>query len=176
LVLAVGSYWSFVWGLILFQVFSVLDGCDGEIARAKFMESERGRRLDDLFDVLSNVLLVLGIGFGLSRHGWFYGIEGIVAATLIALNEWYLATRESASVEEPTSDSLSAAIYPRHRKLSSGLSVFGERFASLAMQSTKRDVAVLFFVLLAVIGFPGLILHLLVLVTAVTLAFAIKSG
>jgi CDP-L-myo-inositol myo-inositolphosphotransferase len=50
---------------VLFQIFSILDGCDGEIARAKFMESERGRRLDDLFDVLSNILLVLGLGFGL---------------------------------------------------------------------------------------------------------------
>ena len=75
-------------------------------------------------------------------------------------------------VEAPA-DSLSATIYPRHRKLSSGLSVFGEQFASFVMQLTKRDVAVLFFVLLAVIGFPALILHLLLLVTAATLFFAL---
>ena len=67
LILLQGSYGSFVWGLVLFQVFSVLDGCDGEMARAKFLESERGRRLDDFFDVLSNILLVVGLGFGLSR-------------------------------------------------------------------------------------------------------------
>ena len=62
LILLHGTYWSFLWGLVLFQVFSVLDGCDGEIARAKFLESERGRRLDDLFDILSNILLVVGSG------------------------------------------------------------------------------------------------------------------
>src|ERR1039457_6822422 len=68
LILLHGTYWSFLWGLIFFQVFSVLDGCDGEIARAKFLESESGRRLDDLFDILSNILLVVGLGFGLSQQ------------------------------------------------------------------------------------------------------------
>jgi phosphatidylglycerophosphate synthase len=176
LVLARGSYWSFVSGLILFQVFSVLDGCDGEIARAKFMESERGRQLDDLFDVLSNILLVLGLGFGLSRQASFYGIEGIVAGILIAINEWYLATRATLPLKETIPDPLGGTIYPRHRNLRSSLSVFGEEFASLAMQMTKRDVAVLFFVVLAVIGFPALILHLLLLVTAVTLAIALTRA
>src|SRR5438067_3501528 len=155
-VLAQGSYGSFVWGLVLFQIFSILDGCDGEIARAKFMESERGRQLDDLFDVVSNILLVVGLGFGL-RHahdpfGWFYLGEGILTAGLIAANEWYLASRKSAAVSAGTTDSLGDTLYPRHRELveHSGLLAFGEKFASRVMQLTKRDVAVLFFVFLAV--------------------------
>ncbi len=66
LILSRGTYGSFVWALILFQIFSILDGCDGEIARAKFMESERGRKLDALCDVLSNILCSSsGLGFGL---------------------------------------------------------------------------------------------------------------
>jgi len=153
-VLAQGNYWSFVWGLILFQVFSVLDGCDGEIARAKFMESERGRR----------------------RFGWLFLAEGITAAGLIALNEWHLARRNPAPAVPAKDASLGGALYPRHRELveRSGLLVFGEKFASVLIQTTKRDVAVLFFVLLAVLGIPALILHLLFLVTAFTLAFALK--
>ena len=176
-VLARGSYWSFFWGLVLFQVFSVLDGCDGEIARAKFMESDQGRRLDDFFDVLSNVLLVLGLGVGLSRQARFYWIEGILAATLIIANEWYLASRAPAVVVESDRDSLGGALYPRHRELvaRSGLLVFGEKFALILIQLTKRDVAVLFFLLLALIGLPALILHLLLAVTAATLAIALKS-
>jgi hypothetical protein len=179
LVLAHGSYWSFVSGLVLFQVFSVLDGCDGEIARAKFMESESGRRLDDFFDVLSNILLVLGLGFGLAqahqRFSSVYLMEGIVAAVLIALNEWFLAR---APVSDAGADSLGGTLYPRHRALveRSGLLAFGKNFASLLIQLTKRDVAVLFFVLLAMSGFPALILHLLLAVTAATLVFAIKGG
>jgi hypothetical protein len=181
LVLSHGTYGSFVWGLVLFQIFSILDGCDGEIARAKFMESERGRKLDALFDVLSNILLVLGLGFGLRQahlhFGWFYLAEGIAAGALIAINEWYLATRTQAPAGEANADSLGGALYPRHRDLvqRSGLLRFGEKFTSLLVQITKRDVAVLFFVVLAAIGLPSLILHLLFLVTAVSLILALKA-
>ena len=180
-ILSLGTYWSFVWGLVLFQVFSILDGCDGEIARAKFMESKRGRRLDDLFDVLSNILLVVGLGFGLRQahpqFGWLYLVEGIVGGVLIAINEWHLATRKPVPAGEATADSLGGALYPRHRDLveRSGLLRFGEKFASLLIQLTKRDVAVLFFVFLAAIGFPSLILHLLLVVTAASLGLALKA-
>jgi len=182
LVLSHGTFGSFVWGLVLFQIFSILDGCDGEIARAKFMESERGRKLDALFDVLSNILLALGLGFGLrqmhSQFGWLYLAEGIVAGMLIAGNEWYLARRKPVPGDETTPNSLGSALYPRHRDLveHSGLLRFGEKFASLVVQLTKRDVAVLFFLFLAVIGLPSLILHVLVVVTAATLALALRSG
>jgi hypothetical protein len=183
LILLQGSYWSFLWGLVLFQVFSVLDGCDGELARAKFLESERGRRLDDLFDVLSNILLVVGLGFGLSgpaHHAghavWSYAVEGFVTAVLIGVNEFYLATR-NPGVDEGKTEALDGALYPRHRALveRSGILVFGEKFASGLIQFTKRDVAVLFFVFLAAIGRPAWILHLLLTVTVVSLALAVRA-
>jgi hypothetical protein len=183
LILLHGSYWSFLWGLILFQLFSVLDGCDGEIARAKFLESERGRQLDDLFDVLSNILLVVGLGFGLFwqanpavRSRWFYLIEGLTAAALIGVNEFYLATRKPLT-DEGKPESLGGALYPRHRELveRSGILIFGEKFVSWLIQLTKRDVAMLFFVLLAAIGQSAWILHLLIVVTAVSLALALRA-
>ena len=178
LTMARGTYWCFVWGLVLFQVFSILDGCDGEIARAKFMESESGRRLDDFFDVLSNILLVLGLGVGLRQahpnFGGIYLAEGISAAVLIAINEWLLARSPLA---EAGAESLGGTLYPRHRALveRSGLLAFGEKFASLLIQFTKRDVAILFFVVLALAGFPAVILHLLFAVTAVSLALAFRA-
>ncbi|MGI8482391.1 MAG: CDP-alcohol phosphatidyltransferase family protein, partial [Chthoniobacterales bacterium] len=183
LILLSGDYWSYLWGLVLFHVFSVLDGCDGEIARAKFLESERGRRLDDLFDVLSNILLALGLGLGLSRQTnlaghphWLYAIEGVVTAVLIAVNEFYLATRKPQP-NEVKLEPLGGALYPRHRELveRSGILFFGERFASWLIQLTKRDVAMLFFVFLAAIGMPSLILHLLFVVTAISLVLAFRA-
>jgi len=183
LILLHGSYWSFLWGLVLFQVFSVLDGCDGELARAKFLESERGRQLDDLFDILSNILLVVGLGFGLSRPTnlggravWLYVVEGLIAGVLIGVNEFYLATRKP-SKDEAELESLGGALYPRHREMveRSGMLFFGEKFASWLIQLTKRDVAVLFFVFLAAIGQPALILHLLFTVTTASLILAWRA-
>jgi hypothetical protein len=183
LILLHGTYWSFLWGLVLFQVFSVLDGCDGEIARAKFLESERGRRLDDLCDILSNILLVVGLGFGLFRQaslvggsGWFYAIEGLAAAALIGMNELLLSRRKPRS-GAARSTSLGDALYPRHRELveRSGMLRLGETFAYWVIQLTKRDVALLGFVLLAAIGQPAWILHLLLAVTAISLVLALKT-
>ena len=184
LILLNGTYWAFFWGLVLFQVFSVLDGCDGELARAKFLESERGRQLDDICDVLSNVLLVVGLGFGLGRPAnpagrwvWVYAVEGLIAAVLIGVNEYYLAARNSG-VSEGKAEPLGGAVYPRHRALveRSGILFFGEKFASWLIQLTKRDVAMLLFLFLAVVGQPAWILHLLLAVTAVSLVLAVKSA
>lgn len=183
LILLHGTSWSFLSGLLLFQVFSVLDGCDGEVARAKFLESERGRRLDGLCDILSNILLVAGLGFGLFHQahqprsfGWFYFVEGLLAAALIGLNEFLLARRkpDDRVAQLPA---LGETLYPRHRALveRSGLLRLGETFAYWVMQLTKRDVAMLFFVFLAAIGQPAWILHLLLAVTAISLALAWRS-
>jgi len=150
---------------------------DGEIARAKFLESERGRRLDDLCDVASNILLVLGLGFGLSNfrgHAWFYVVEGILTALLIGANEFLLARQKPG---ENAALSLGGTLYPRHRELveRSGILRLGEKSAYWLIQLTKRDVAVLGFVLLAAVGLPSLILHLLFAVAAISLALALKS-
>jgi phosphatidylglycerophosphate synthase len=177
LILLQGTYWAFFWGLVLYQIFSVLDGCDGEIARAKFLESERGRRLDDLCDVASNILLVLGLGVGLSNfhgHAWFYVMEGILAALLIGANEFLLARQKP---DESAVVSLGGTLYPRHRELveRSGILRLGEKSTYWLIQLTKRDVAVLGFVLLAAVGLPSLILHLLFAVAAVSLALAVRA-
>ena len=183
LVLGQGTAAAFFWGMILFQIFSVLDGCDGEIARAKFMESERGRQLDDQFDVLSNILLVIGLGIGLSRQsnpiwhaGWPYLIEGPAAAALIVLNEFYL-TKNNVLTPSPSPETFGGTLYPRHRDLieRSGILFLGEKTAYWLMQLTKRDVAILFFVILAAIGWPALILHLQFGVTAASFALAWRA-
>src|SRR6266487_475084 len=118
-----GDYVSLVIGAVIFQVFSILDGCDGEIARAKNLESKFGERLDYFCDFTASLLYVLTLGLGLHRTS-----EGIVCAVLITANELFLrvgksktAVRSSASHE---------SFYARHRAMigHSGLANLGERF------------------------------------------------
>src|SRR5881397_2070777 len=102
-----GDYVSIVIGAAIFQVFSILDGCDGEIARAKNLESKFGERLDHFCDFLASLLYVLALGLGLHRSS-----EGIVCAVLITANEWFLrAGKREVSVASST---LHESLYPRH--------------------------------------------------------------
>jgi CDP-L-myo-inositol myo-inositolphosphotransferase len=170
-----GDYLSVVIGAGVFQVFSILDGCDGEIARAKNLESRFGERLDQFCDFLASLLYVLALGWGL--HRWS---EGIVCAVLITANEWLLrATKSGMSVASST---LHESLYARHRGMigHSGLLNLGERFVWWLFQLTKRDVAVFVFLMLATLGLPDWILHLWMIVAGASLVLsaiaAIRSG
>ena len=171
-----GDYAGFVIGCAIFQVYSILDGCDGEIARAKNLVSKSGAKLDTLCDTVGNLLLVIGVGFGLRvqypSSGWIYAVEGIFCAFLIALNELWLHTVRAEG--ELPSNNVSATLYPRHQMLAqrSGLLALGEKNVWWLVQFTKRDFAILLFLILAIAGIPQWILHLTLLVTAVTLSLS----
>ena len=54
-------------GGALFLLHSIVDGCDGELARLKFQESRRGGLLDFFGDNLVHVFVFAGMGLGLAR-------------------------------------------------------------------------------------------------------------
>lgn len=163
-----GDYVSVVIGAAIFQAFSILDGCDGEIARVKNLESKFGERLDHFCDFLASLLYVLALGLGLHRSR-----EGIVCAVLITANEWLL--RAGKSEISVASSTLHESLYARHRGMigHSGLLNIGERFVWWLFQLTKRDMAVFVFLVLASLGLAEWILHLWMIVAG---ASVILSG
>jgi CDP-L-myo-inositol myo-inositolphosphotransferase len=165
-----GDRLGFICGTAIFQLYSILDGCDGEIARAKGLESARGQRLDTFCDIIGNLLLVLGVGVGLQRQDpeSFYAVEGVLTALFIAANEFVL--HSSAA----TTETIRSELYSRHQQLvqHSGLLLLGEKVVWWLIQFTKRDVAILFFFFLALIGLPQWILHLSIAVALGTLLLA----
>lgn len=70
LLLASGGYAMMVAGMVLAQLQSILDGCDGELARVRFQQSHIGEWLDTLVDDFMNVALISGIAIGLHRSGY----------------------------------------------------------------------------------------------------------
>jgi len=63
--LARGTYpWIFIGG-ILIQLISILDGCDGEVARLKFMKSNWGAWFDGIMDKYVDTIIVTGLSYGL---------------------------------------------------------------------------------------------------------------
>ena len=150
-----GSYLSILMGAAIFQVFSILDGCDGEIARAKNLESKFGERLDNLYDFLGSLIYVLALGTGLNHFK-----EGVVCAVLITANE--LVLRWGTGAKRVDSEDFHESFYARHHGMigHSGLLNFGERFVWWLFQLTKRDVAIFVFLILALLNLPIWILHL----------------
>jgi len=72
-----------VTGALLFLAHSILDGCDGELARLKFMESRWGGLLDFWGDNLVHVVVFLCIaaGWGLSTNSpwpWAAGALSVI--------------------------------------------------------------------------------------------------
>ena len=120
------------------------------------------------------------MGHGLSRQSAatsFHLVESVIVASLIAINEWFLAARHSQKgvAIESASDS---PFYPRHHDLlkHSGIGLLGEKFTYWLMQLTKRDMAMLAFVGLAILGAPAWVLHLLGVSAAVSLILAAKAS
>jgi len=65
--LALGGYWSMLTGAILSWLASVLDGCDGEVARLKLQESDFGCWLETVCDYLYYLFIFAGMTIGLVR-------------------------------------------------------------------------------------------------------------
>jgi len=53
-----------VWGAICLQIATVLDRCDGEVARIKLMETKRGQWVDTILDQLTILSFVIGVTIG----------------------------------------------------------------------------------------------------------------
>jgi phosphatidylglycerophosphate synthase len=67
LMAAHGGYAWMVLGFLLAQLQSVLDGCDGELARVRFQQSKVGEWLDTFVDEGLNIMLFACAGIGTWR-------------------------------------------------------------------------------------------------------------
>lgn len=79
--LACGTYATQLAGAALVTLAIIVDGCDGEVARIKFMESEFGRRLDFFLDNVVNVAAIFAVGAG---HAWQGGEPLYLWASTVA--------------------------------------------------------------------------------------------
>lgn len=164
-----GTPQGFVLGVLLFHLASVLDGCDGEIARLKFLESRRGAWLDTSVDLLGNFLLPLAIALGLSRRAGLpaelrsgYLLEGILTSAGIAIGVVGVA-RARPTGRADFNDFGSNAVERF------GVPLWLTGFLKACVNLLRRDSYVLVFVFFAVLGAPEWILHFLAIGVALHL-------
>ena len=85
---SLGHYWTGVLAAFLSLAASILDGCDGEIARLKYQESVLGCWIETVGDYSYYVAIFTGLTIGAVRHTHsegFYWIGGLaLAGTLLS--------------------------------------------------------------------------------------------
>src|SRR5437762_7306342 len=166
-----GDYTGFVAGSALFQLINILDGCDGEIARAKYLDSERGRRLDAFCDFVANLLFVLCLGIGLFRQPsenadirFVYLLESLVTFLIMAggFGRYLmpLLARDTTRV-----------VSRRQEDFGIAERFFGRALTAFVFQITQRDVIYFVFLLLAIAGRASSILHIVFAFSVITLVF-----
>lgn len=75
-----GTYWAGVAGTLLFLCATIIDGCDGEVARFTFHESDFGEKFDVITDNIVHVAIFIGLALGLyhqnpgGHYGWLTAI------------------------------------------------------------------------------------------------------
>jgi len=85
-----GGYINLIIGGILAQISSVIDGCDGEIARLKFKASEFGGWFDAVLDRYGDAFLLFGLTYHvyLTDSRFLYIIIGFLAIIGTFMNSY----------------------------------------------------------------------------------------
>ncbi len=152
-----------VFGALLFLLHSITDGCDGELARLKYMESRWGGLLDYWGDNIVHAAVFLGIGIawkeatGLIIALWCSGFA--IAGSILTAGLVYAMTMSSGKDDGPVYTSTSR----KEKK---------DRWVIIADFLSRRDfiylVVVLaifgklhWFLVLAAIGAPAFFLFTL---------------
>ena len=82
-----GEYFYLILGGFLVHIHSVIDGCDGEVARLKLRQTKYGAWLDSVLDRYADAAIILGLTYGhWSINGdsliWIIGFVALIGSFL----------------------------------------------------------------------------------------------
>lgn len=169
LVMILGGHAGLVAGGIMFHLASVLDGVDGEMARATFRTTRRGATLDSAVDMATNFAFLLGLTVNLWLRGdTLFGAMGVWSITAMLIGNYLIARRTRAGGAPLGYDLLKRSgriagpvdlIYWLVQTLSSR-DCFAFLFMGLILVGLEK-VALSIFAGIAVIWFPYVLITLL---------------
>jgi phosphatidylglycerophosphate synthase len=81
---ALGGYGHLLAGGLLFQWVSIMDGCDGEVAKLNGKATRFGAWFDTVGDNLSFVAFVVGVTFGFYRHTRAHWVMVLAEVALVS--------------------------------------------------------------------------------------------
>ncbi|MCK4476212.1 MAG: NTP transferase domain-containing protein [Methanophagales archaeon] len=84
-----GEYKYLIIGGLLAQASSIIDGCDGEVARLKFLMTDYGAFVDSILDRYADAIIILGLIIGYCMlHGsisvWIIGLFAVLGSFMMS--------------------------------------------------------------------------------------------
>ena len=144
-----GTYASVAIAGVLLEVNSILDSCDGELARLRYQYSKLGQWLDNLSDdVVDNVFLI-AVGHGLGGIWQTLGICAALGRVLVSLVTYVSVYRRTGTGDVFAfrwwfeSDKATADDVYDPKAITTWLRSFG-----------RRDTFVFIWMLACLLGFP----------------------
>lgn len=137
-------------GGILFQLASILDGCDGEVAQVRLRDSKFGAFIDTATDYLGYVFFIIGITFGAFHASgesvvfWVTGLSLLYLLLALRLGILYVRKKGSASMRALDQD-IAACKKTKHK-------VWYLRFFGHIHHLGRRDVFSFFGALIMLFG------------------------
>jgi phosphatidylglycerophosphate synthase len=92
-----GHYWSFALAGVLLELNSILDSCDGELARLRYQYSRLGQWLDNLSDDVVDNAFLIAIGVGLGGIWQWLGLAAAGGRLLVSLVTYLDVYRRTGS-------------------------------------------------------------------------------
>jgi phosphatidylglycerophosphate synthase len=174
-----GDYWNVCIAGILFQLASIFDGCDGEVAKLGDKSTRFGAWFDTLGDNLSFVLFITGVAYGLflkTQAVWIVDLAKLSLvsfAVLLSIMISYLVKQKSSAASLVTYEKEVVSTKKLKNPIIAKLLYYGKFLV-------KKDFFAFLFCLLAMTGFAEAIVVLAALgTTAVALVLSfitIKSS
>ena len=151
-----GGATGLLLGAVLFQLASIVDGVDGEMARATFRSSAAGALWDSVTDALTNIGFVCGVSYNLYAAGDFYAATaGAAGAAILALGTLLLARQARRKDGDFTFNGLKDRLNERP-----------SRFRQWLIWLTMRDFYALAACVLVLLGAAAQLLWLFAVVAA----------
>jgi CDP-L-myo-inositol myo-inositolphosphotransferase len=145
--LAHGTPLGLALGCLLFHAASIVDGLDGEIARATYRSSAKGAALDTAVDMTSNLLFAIGLTVGLTRlYGDAYLTLGVFSSAGLFVGIVSMALLAKRTAGGGSFDILKAA-YGARASDGAGIGV-----VNAVRTATSRDFFAFVFAVFGIMG------------------------
>jgi phosphatidylglycerophosphate synthase len=155
LIAAQPGYAALVTVGVLFHLASVLDGVDGEMARATLTESALGARLDTIADQVTYVACFVGLTIGWFREG--EGLNAVVWMSLITLALIFSLLRAGRFVSRYAPNASFVFVDRTVRRAARDSGRLPLRWAAAGFTLLRRDLFAIVFMLVALTGRRALV-------------------